>query len=105
MDVIGFAKMVAVAFRFFFRNGRNNGNQAFSRNMTALRQTAIFFLDNFTFAIPPPIILTNLVPSEQALLEQAFIFKARKRVHIQTPQRGDKRKMTGHAELKMRAMR
>ena len=91
---------------FFFRNGRNNGNQAFfPQHDSAETDSDILsaFLGQFYYRhTPPPIILTNLVPSEQALLEQALSLKQEKRVHIQTPQRGDKRKMTGHAEQNAR---
>ena len=42
-----------------------------------------------------------MVPSEQKS-EKALSLKQEKRLHIQTPQRGDKRKMTGHAEQNAR---
>jgi excinuclease ABC subunit C len=91
---------------FFIRGGRNNGNRAFypthARTDEAPDVLAAFIAQFYDDKPPPPLILTNALLPEQALITEALTLKASRKVEITTPQRGEKRAVVQHAELNAR---
>ena len=91
---------------FFFRGGQNFGNRAYFPSHAAddtdgdIMEAFIGqFYDSFT---PPKEILLNVVPPNQAVLEEALTIKADRAVSIAIPQRGDRRKLIDHAAVNAR---
>ncbi len=86
---------------FFFRAGQNWGNRAyFPRVDKADEDPDVMsaFLGQFYDDKPiPRMILTNVQPSEDELLAEAFCQKSGRRVEISRPQRGEKKKLVEHA--------
>lgn len=91
---------------FFYRGGQNWGGRAyFPRVDRADEEAAILsaFLGQFYEDKPVPrLILSNVVPLEKELLEEAFSLKAklsdaRRVVSIERPQRGDRKALVDHA--------
>ena len=91
---------------FFIRGGRNNGNRAFYPAHGKAEETgdvlAAFIAQFYDDKPPPPLILTNGMLPEQALITEALTLKAGRKVEITTPQRGEKRAVVQHAELNAR---
>jgi excinuclease ABC subunit C len=91
---------------FFIRGGRNNGNRAFypthAKTDEAPDVLAAFIAQFYDDKPPPPLILTNALLPEQALITEALTLKASRKVEITTPQRGEKRAVVQHAELNAR---
>ena len=91
---------------FFIRGGRNNGNRAFfpvhAKAEEAPEVLAAFIAQFYDDKPPPPLILANHELPEQALVEEALGLKAERRVHINVPQRGEKRAVLAHAETNAR---
>jgi excinuclease ABC subunit C len=86
---------------FFFRAGQNWGNRAYfprvDRSDTD-EEIMSAFLGQFYEDRPiPRLILVNSVPSEAALLTEAFSLKARRKIEIACPSRGEKRDLVVHA--------
>jgi excinuclease ABC subunit C len=86
---------------FFFRAGQNWGNRAyFPRVDRADADAEIMsaFLGQFYEDRPiPRLILVNVTPLEIELLSEAFSIKARRKVEIAKPARGEKRDLVAHA--------
>jgi len=86
---------------FFFRAGQNWGNRAyFPRVDKADTDTEIMaaFLGQFYEDRPiPRLILVSAEPDERELLREAFSIKARRKVEIAKPSRGEKRELVDHA--------
>ncbi|WP_298697894.1 excinuclease ABC subunit UvrC [uncultured Brevundimonas sp.] len=91
---------------FFYRGGQNWGGRAyFPRVDKSDADAAILsaFLGQFYEDKPVPrLILANVLPLEQALLEEAFSLKAkqddgRRVVSIEQPRRGDRKALVDHA--------
>jgi excinuclease ABC subunit C len=86
---------------FFFRAGQNWGNHAYFPRIDrtdANDEIMAAFLGQFYEARPiPKLILTSVVPSEAALIAEAFSLKAGRRIEIATPRRGEKRALVDHA--------
>ncbi|MDE2516708.1 MAG: excinuclease ABC subunit UvrC [Rhodospirillales bacterium] len=91
---------------FFFRGGRNNGNRAFfpshASSATAEEVLVAFLAQFYDDKKPPPQILVNADPAEQALLAEALSLKAGRKVEIARPRRGEKLAVLGHAETNAR---
>jgi excinuclease ABC subunit C len=91
---------------FFIRGGRNNGNRSFfpshARDEGPAEVLAAFVAQFYDDKPPPPQVLLNHVPDEQALLEDALSLKAERRVHILVPQRGEKHDVVQHAATNAR---
>ncbi len=91
---------------FFIRGGRNNGNRAFfpthARDMEVEAVLAAFLAQFYDDKPPPPWVLLNHDVPEQALLEEALALKAKRRVSLAVPARGEKRAVVLHAETNAR---
>ena len=91
---------------FFIRGGRNNGNRSFFPAHTKDEEPgeilSAFIAQFYDDKPPPPQILLNHAPEEQALLEEALSLKAERRVHIAVPQRGEKADVVAHAATNAR---
>ncbi|GIL39549.1 excinuclease ABC subunit UvrC [Roseiterribacter gracilis] len=91
---------------FFFRGGRNYGNRAYFPTGTQdspVESTLSAFVAQFYEGQPPPrqVLLSHKL-EEQDLLAEALTLKAGQRVELSTPQRGDKKRLVGHAEANAR---
>ncbi len=86
---------------FFFRAYQNWGNHAFRpRADASLPEAEVLeaFLSQFyEDRLPPRLILISHELAERELIEEALSARAGYRVHIQTPQRGEKKELVGHA--------
>jgi excinuclease ABC subunit C len=91
---------------FFVRGGRNNGNRAYfpthAKHEEAAEVLAAFIAQFYDDKKPPPVVLTNHVLPEQALIVEALSLKAGRKVEILVPQRAEKRAVVAHAELNAR---
>lgn len=91
---------------FFFRGGHNYGNRAYFPSHTKDETPEAVleaFLGQFYAKTPPPRqILLNTPTPNQELVEQAMALRADHSVRVAVPSRGDKRKLTQHAEANAR---
>jgi len=91
---------------FFFRGGQNWGNRAYfpahARDLDAGDVMGAFLGQFYDNKPPPPQILVSHRPTEALLLTEALGARAGRRIEIITPERGDKRKLVGHALLNAR---
>ncbi|HSZ51810.1 MAG TPA: excinuclease ABC subunit UvrC [Caulobacteraceae bacterium] len=86
---------------FFFRAGQNWGNRAYFPRVDKSNsdpEIMSAFLGQFYEDKPiPRLILSNVEPLEGELLREAFSLKARHKVDIALPRRGEKRELVEHA--------
>jgi len=86
---------------FFFRAGQNWGNRAYFPRVDKSDTDAEImsaFLGQFYEDKPiPRLMLVSLVPHEHELLSEAFSIKARRKVEIIEPRRGEKRDLVENA--------
>ncbi len=86
---------------FFFRTGQNWGNRSyFPRADATLEPAEVLgaFLSQFYDDKPcPRLILLSEDLAEKDLIEEALSLKTERKVHINTPQRGEKRDLVMHA--------
>lgn len=86
---------------FFFRAYQNWGNRSyFPRADAALTESEVLeaFLSQFYDEHPSaPLVLLSHIIKSKALLEEALSRKAKKRIQILTPQRGEKKEIVDHA--------
>jgi excinuclease ABC subunit C len=86
---------------FFFRDGRNYGNRAFfpsqSRSVEAPELLAAFVGQFYERVTPPKLILLSGKIEEATLLAEALSVRAERKVRLETPQRGARRKLIEHA--------
>ena len=91
---------------FFFRAGQNWGNRAYFPRVDkadADPEIMAAFLGQFYEDKPiPRLVLVNVEPFEADLLREAFTIKARHKVEIARPQRGEKRDLVDHAATNSR---
>ena len=86
---------------FFFRAGQNLGNRSYFPSQTAnMAPDEILeaFLGQFYANHPPPplVLLSHTIPTVDVMAE-ALGLRAGRKVAIETPRRGDKRKLVDHA--------
>jgi excinuclease ABC subunit C len=86
---------------FFFRAHQNWGNYAYRPKADpALTEAEVLgaFIGQFYEDRPPPrlILLSHELP-DRAVLEEALTSRLGARVHVEVPQRGDKRELVRHA--------
>jgi excinuclease ABC subunit C len=86
---------------FFFRAGRNYGNRAYfpshDRSEAPEDVLAAFVAQFYDNKPPPPAILVSHDLAEAALIEEALTSKATRKVQLNRPQRGEKRKVMEQA--------
>ncbi|TAJ72551.1 MAG: excinuclease ABC subunit UvrC [Phenylobacterium sp.] len=86
---------------FFFRAGQNWGNRAYFPRVDRTDEdpeVMAAFLGQFYDDKPiPKLVLVNILPAEQELLQEAFAQKSGRKVEISRPQRGEKRQLVEHA--------
>ena len=91
---------------FFFRDGRNYGNRAFfpsqSKAVEPDEVLAAFVGQFYDRVTPPKLILLSDKPVEPALLGEALSVRAGRRVRLETPRRGARRKLVDHARQNAR---
>ncbi|QTN21060.1 excinuclease ABC subunit UvrC [Brevundimonas sp. AJA228-03] len=96
---------------FFYRGGQNWGGRAYfprvDRSDTDAEILSAFLGQFYEDKPVPRLILSNVVPFEKELLEEAFSMKAREAdgrrvVAIERPMRGDKRSLVDHAHTNAR---
>jgi excinuclease ABC subunit C len=86
---------------FFFRAGQNLGNRAYFPSQTAnMSPEEILegFVGQFYATHPPPplVLVSHAIPNVE-VMEEALCLRAGRKVTIETPQRGAKRKLIDHA--------
>jgi excinuclease ABC subunit C len=86
---------------FFFRAGQNLGNRSYFPSQTAnMAPDEILeaFLGQFYASHPPPplVLLSHAIGNTEVMAE-ALALRAGRKVTIEVPQRGDKRKLVDHA--------
>jgi excinuclease ABC subunit C len=91
---------------FFFRGGQNFGNRAyFPAHAADDTDGAILeaFVGQFYAAYPPPceVLLSTRLPNH-ALVTEALLLRAGRKVNVSVPQRGDRKKLMDHAALNAR---
>lgn len=86
---------------FFFRGDSNNGGRAFfpthDRSQEPKEVLTAFVTQFYDDRAAPPQVLVNLELDEQTLIAEALSMRARRKVTILSPQRGDKARVVGHA--------
>jgi len=86
---------------FFFRAYQNWGNYAYRPKADAsLSDTEVLeaFIGQFyEDRQPPKLVLLSHEPSDRGVLEEALTSRLGARVHIEVPQRGEKRDLVNHA--------
>jgi excinuclease ABC subunit C len=91
---------------FFFRGGRNYGNRAYfptgTQDQPVEASLSAFVAQFYEGQTPPRTVLLSHKLEEQDLLAEALTVKAGQRVELMTPQRGDKKRLVGHAEANAR---
>jgi excinuclease ABC subunit C len=91
---------------FFFRDGRNYGNRAFfpsqSKAVESPEVLAAFVGQFYDRVTPPKLILLSEKPAEATLLAEALSVRAERRVRLEMPQRGARRKLVDHARQNAR---
>ncbi len=91
---------------FFYRSGCNYGNRAYFPAHTASESDSevleAFVGQFYDDRPPPPVVFLSAPLTQSALMSEALSIKAGRKVSIQVPQRGDKRKLVDHAILNAR---
>mgnify|MGYP003394150884 CR=1 FL=1 len=86
---------------FFFRGGQNFGNRSFcprdDAEDTESDSLAAFLAQFYRDKNIPPLLLVSTLPAELELLEEAFSLRADRRIKIESPTRGERRKMLDFA--------
>ncbi len=91
---------------FFFRAGQNWGNRAYfprhGGEETPADIMGAFLAQFYDDREPPKLVLVNIVPTDQELLEEALCVRAECKVEIRRPERGEKREIVDAALLNAR---
>ncbi len=91
---------------FFFRAGQNWGNRAYfprhGGEETPADIMGAFLAQFYDDREPPKLVLVNIEPTDQELLEQALCVRADCKVEIRRPERGEKREIVDAALLNAR---
>ncbi len=109
VSALGDADIVALAQQagqiciqvFVFRSGQNYGNRTCfpvrARDHPPERVMAAFLGQFYSDKPPPPLVLASVAPSGEALLGEALSIRAGRRVAVETPRRGTRRKLMENA--------
>jgi excinuclease ABC subunit C len=91
---------------FFFRAGQNWGNRAYfprhTTEETAPDILAAFIAQFYEGRDPPKLVLVNVEPTDQSLIEEALCLRADCKIEIRKPERGEKREIVEAALLNAR---
>ena len=91
---------------FFFRAGQNWGNRAYfprhGAEETPEDILGAFIAQFYDDREPPKLVLTNVEPTDSALLEEALCLRAECKIEIRKPERGEKREIVEAALLNAR---
>jgi excinuclease ABC subunit C len=91
---------------FFFRAGQNWGNRAYfprhNADESAEDILVAFIAQFYEDREAPKLILCNIEPADNALLEEALSLKLESKVEIRAPQRGEKKDIVDAALLNAR---
>ena len=91
---------------FFFRAGQNWGNRAYFPRHGGEEAPAdiigAFLAQFYEDREPPKLVLVNIEPTDQELLEEALCLRAECKVEIRRPERGEKREIVDAALLNAR---
>jgi excinuclease ABC subunit C len=91
---------------FFFRAGQNWGNRAYfprhGGEETPADIMGAFLAQFYDDREPPKLVLVNIEPTDQELLEEALCVRAECKVEIRRPERGEKREIVDAALLNAR---
>lgn len=91
---------------FFFRAGQNWGNRAYfprhGGEETPADIMGAFLAQFYDDREPPKLVLVNIEPTDQELLEEALCLRAECKVEIRRPERGEKREIVDAALLNAR---
>src|SRR3954465_6940835 len=86
---------------FFFRTGQNWGNRAYfpraEKSFTPEEVLASLLAQFYDDKPPPKLVLLSHQIEEQQLLADALSIKARAKVEVTTPRRGEKKELVAHA--------
>jgi excinuclease ABC subunit C len=86
---------------FFFRAHQNWGNHAFrpkaDPSLADAEVLDAFLAQFYEDRTPPRLVLLSHAPADRALIEEALSSRLGARVHVETPQRGEKRDLVNHA--------
>ncbi|MCA6109865.1 excinuclease ABC subunit UvrC [Bradyrhizobium cenepequi] len=86
---------------FFFRTGQNWGNRAYfpraEKSFTPEEVLSSFLAQFYDDKPPPKLILLSHEVEDAALLADALSVKARRRVEVSVPKRGEKKELVTHA--------
>ncbi len=89
---------------FYYRNGQHVGNHMFyprhlDEGTEDLAEAMRLFLAlHYTTRVAPPYVYCNVAPNDAEALEEALGLAAGRRIRLETPQRGDKRRIVEQAE-------
>ena len=91
---------------FFFRGGQNWGNRAYfpshTQDTSLPDMLAAFIGQFYANRTAPPCVLVNEMPSEAELITEALSTRAGRKIELNAPQRGDKKKLVEHALINAR---
>jgi excinuclease ABC subunit C len=91
---------------FFVRNSHNNGSRALfprhDKNEDAASILSAFIMQFYDDKPIPPLLLLSHMPTKAHLISEALSLKARHRVELMVPQRGEKHAIVLHAETNAR---
>ncbi|WFU42527.1 excinuclease ABC subunit UvrC [Bradyrhizobium sp. CB82] len=86
---------------FFFRTGQNWGNRAYfpraEKTFTPEEVLGSFLAQFYDDKPPPKVILLSHEIEESELLANALSIKARHKIEVSTPKRGEKKELVTHA--------
>jgi len=92
---------------FFFRAHQNWGNHAFypraDKSLTEPEVLGAFLTQFYENRTPPPLILISHDIAERQLMEEALYVRAKHKVSIAVPKRGERRQLVEHARVNARA--
>jgi excinuclease ABC subunit C len=92
---------------FFFRAHQNWGNHAFypraDKSLTEREVLGAFLTQFYENRTPPPLILISHDVADHELMEEALYVRAKHKVRISAPKRGERRQLVEHALVNARA--
>jgi excinuclease ABC subunit C len=91
---------------FFFRAFQNWGNRAYfpraDQSLTEAEVLGAFIAQFYDDNPAPPLVLLSQEIEERALMQEALTLRAKKRVEVMTPKRGERRELVDQALINAR---